>query len=584
MSFIDRSYPIIVQDVLTALTGGVTAEVHRVDYDPARTPLVIPDIVLARRPVRRVSFVAGFVAGATADDPPVATLFSLNDYELVASDTDPTDFSRLRFRPLAQRKPAPGTDLTVNYYPRTTDPTPLTDLNIGSVTRTIVEAMSRELAGLYAQLNIAYDSAFLETATGASLDRVVALLSYSRFRAGHAVGSVTFTRRPGATGSITIPAGTPIADAADKVRYLTSERYDMLAGESVAEVRVQGALKSTPGVAAGTLAVIQRPIAGLDTVTNARPTMAASDDETDEALRARTRDALLTANKGTVESIRHGLLSVEGVSDVAVVEMPNGVAGEIHLAIQLEEAPAAGGELPQKVLERIEALRPAGIRVIKTAAPKAELAARIALVLAGSSLPPADVEAVRAAVRKRLVDEIKRKGVGERIRVKPLVAALLADQRIVDATLAIGESGATPAPGVDYQPPAGTGTRLEETDIAFDAETYADPAPAGGQKVQVEVSAIVGAVPVGSATPDAVRTELAARLASYVATLAAGATIDAQSVLQALRNDALYAIDPLRLTVTLAAQDQFFQVAQGGQSFTVTADQSFAVTGVELAP
>lgn len=583
MSFVDRPYPTIVQDVLTALTGGVTAEVHRVDYDPARRPLAIPDIVLARRPVRRISMVRGFVAGATPDDAPVPTLFSLNDYEVVANEADPDDVSRLRFRPLAQRKPAPGTDVTVNYYPRTTDPTPLTDLNIGSVTRTIVEAVSRELAGLYAQLNIAYDSAFLETATGASLDRVVALLSYSRFRAGHSVGSVTFTRRPGAAGSITIPAGTPIADAADKVRYLTSERYDMLAGESVAEVRVQGALKSTPGVPAGTLVVIQRPIAGLDSVNNARPTMAASEDETDEALRARTRDALLTANKGTVEAIRHGLLSLEGVSDVALVEMPNGVAGEIRLSIQLEKAPP-GGTLPADVLERIEALRPAGIRVLADAAPKDELVARVALVLAGSSLPPSEVEAIRAAVRKRLVDEIRRRGVGERVRVKPLVAALLADARIVDVTLAIGAETTTPAPGVDYQPAPATGTSLEEGGIVFDPETFAEPAPAEGQKVQVEVSAVIGATPVGGATPDAVRGELASRLTAYVATLAPGTTVDTASLLQALRKDDLYAIDPLRLTVTLAAQDQFVLVAQGGQTFTVAANQSFAVTGVELAP
>jgi len=582
MSFIDRTYPAIVQDVLTGLTGGVTAETHQVDYDPGARPVVIPDITLRRRPVRRVSAVRGFVAAADPAKKLVETLFSLNDYELVASDGDPGDFSRIRFRPLAQRKPAPGTEITVNYYPRTTDPTPLTDLNVGSVTRTIVEALSRELAGLYAQLNLVYDSGFLETATGSSLDRVTALLNYGRYRAGYAVGSVTFTRRAGAIGSITIPAGTPIADTSDKILYLTSERYDMLAGESVAEVRVRGALESTPVVEPGTLAVIQRAIAGLDGASNARPTTRSANDETDEALRARTRDALLTANKGTVEAIRHGLLAMQSVRDVAVVEMPNGVAGEIRLSIQLDESAPADGTLPQRVLDRIEQLRPAGIRVLNESAPRIALAAQLSLVLAGSGPDSAEAAAVHAAARTRLVEEVRRRGVGERVRVKPLVAALLGDARIVDATLTIGPRGAPAAAGEDYQPPAGSGTTLAEGDVAFAADSYAEPPPAAGQKLNVEVSALVGATAVGTATADAIRADLATRLAAYVATFAAGKTLDSAGFLQALRNDALYVIDPLKLTVTLAVREEFVSIAEGGRSFEVKAEHSFTATGVEL--
>lgn len=584
MSFVNRTYPDIVQDVLTALTQGVTGERHKVEYDAKAKPLVIPDIMLTRRPIRRVSVVRGFVAGATEDDPPVDTLFSLNDYELIASASAADDYVGIRFRPLSRRRPAPGTFVSVNYYPRTTDKTPLTDLNVGSVTRTIVEAMSRELAGLYAQLNLAYDSAFIETATGSALDQVVALLDYRRFRAGHAVGSVTFTRRPGALGSISIPAGTPITDGADKIRYVTSERYDMLAGESVAEVRVQGATQATPEVAEGILAVVQRAIAGLDTVTNSRPTVRADQDETDEALRARTRDALLTANKGTLEAIEHGLMALPGVTGVSIVEMPNGVAGEIQVSVQLEHMPAPGSDLPQNVIDRIEELRPAGIRVLRALAPMVALKARIQLVLASASMAPADVAAVRQGVLTRLGDEIKRRGVGDRIRVKPLVAALLSDVRLADVTLTIGPKDGAAAPGEDYQPDPGAGTVLDPADIVIDPETYAESAAPAGQKSRVDVNAVIGATPVGGALPDAIRTELTTRLTAYAAALTPGMTIDAASLLQALRNDALYAVDPVKLSVTLTAQDQFVLISQGGQSYAVQGDQSFAVLGVELAP
>ena len=584
MSFVDRTYPDIVRDVLTTLTQGVVAETHTVTYDPNAKPLVVPDIVLTRRPVRRVSMVSGLVAPATTGDPLVPTQFSLNDYQLIPNPNDPGDVSRIRFPPLSKRKPAPNTDVTVNYYPRTTDPTPLTDLNVGSVVRTIVEAMGRELAALYAQLNIAYDSGFLDTATGVSLDRVVALLSYARRRAGRAVGSVTFNRRAGSIGSITIPAGTPITDATDKIRYATSERYDMLAGESTAEVRVHGAADATPVVDAAVLTVIQRAIAGLDSVTNARPTTRATDDETDEALRARTRYALLAASKGTPQAIRNGLLALPDVRDATVDEMPNGVPGEIRITVSLAQPPAPGSDLPQDVLDCIEQLRPAGIRVLRAQAGQTALAASVALVLAGSGMPSAQVEAVHQAVRDRLVAAIAAKGVGERIRAKPLVAALLSDQRIADVTLALGaKGGAAPKLGDDFQPDPGSGVSLDPADIAFGPDSYAAAPAAAGQPVRVEVRAVIGATPLAGISIDAMKAALNARLTAYLAALAPAASVDSASVLLALQDDTKYAVDPLKLSVTLTAQDQFVQIAQGGQTFAVKPGQNFVLASLDLA-
>jgi hypothetical protein len=229
MSFVNRTYPSLVRDLLTTLTQGVTGETHRIDYEPDAQPVTVPDVVLQRRPVARVSSVEGFIAAAQPDDPPEPYAFTLNDYELVADGRDPTALSTIRFLPFG-RKPAPNTTIRVNYYPRTTEPVPVNDVAAGSVVRTLIEVLSKELAVVYQQLNLAYDSAFLETATGLSLDRVVALLGYRRFLAGRAVGKAVFTRRSGATGEIVIPASTPITDTADKVRYETVETRVMLAG------------------------------------------------------------------------------------------------------------------------------------------------------------------------------------------------------------------------------------------------------------------------------------------------------------------------------------------------------------------
>jgi len=582
VSFVRREFPDIVRDVLTTLTQGVAGEVHRVDYDPTAAPL--PAVVLRRRPVRRVSVVSGFVAAPKAGDPPVPHTFSLNDYELAATGNEPDDLSTVRFLPFGKR-PAPGTDVSVNYYPRSADPAPVNDLNVGSVVRTLMEAVSKELAVLYAQLNLAYDSAYVETAGGVSLDRVVALLGYRRFQAGRAVGTVTFTRRAGSPGSITIPAGTPVTDKADQIHYETSETREMLAGEATAEVRVRGEGDAVPPVEAGVLRVIQRAIAGLDTVVNGRPTTRAGDDETDQELRAQARSALLGSSNGTLESLTHGLLQMPEVRDVKVTEMPNGVPGEIRVAVSLAEPPADPSKLPPSVLERIESLRAAGIRVISVPAGSVNLQAKVKLVLAGSFFPPPVVEQVRAGARAALLGEVKKKGVGEKIRARPLAAAILADARIVDVAVTLVEKGTPPiAPGADCEIPEGATAHLDPSDIAFESESYDKPPPSTGRSVPVEVRASLAATLLAGVSPDDAKGVLTSRLKQFFAAMAPGATIDAPSLLNALRDDTRYAIDPLKLKVTLTSDAQFVQVVQGGAAFTVLSGHAFTVAAVEVSP
>ncbi|MDG7021336.1 MAG: hypothetical protein JRN23_05355, partial [Nitrososphaerota archaeon] len=74
-------------------------------------------------------------------------------------------------------------------------PSPITDVNPGSVVRTIVEAIGREIEYLYAQNDYVYKAGFIDTATGNSLDLVVAILGVQRRPAQRATGLATFGRR-----------------------------------------------------------------------------------------------------------------------------------------------------------------------------------------------------------------------------------------------------------------------------------------------------------------------------------------------------------------------------------------------------
>ncbi len=171
MSLVDRTYPDVVRDLLTTLTAGVVAETHQIVYAPDE----LPKIILEQRPIKRVSFVSGYIPGKTGSAGPVKYVFGLTDYEVASSTNSADTLDSIRFLPFGKR-PVSGTTVTINYYPRTAAPSVITDVNVGSVARTLLEAVAKEIASVYAQLNIAYDSGFVETATGSALDRVVALL------------------------------------------------------------------------------------------------------------------------------------------------------------------------------------------------------------------------------------------------------------------------------------------------------------------------------------------------------------------------------------------------------------------------
>ena len=84
----------------------------------------------------------------------------------------------------------------VDYYPASAQ-SPITDRN-GSVARTLVEALGREIATLYEQLDLVYKAGFIDLAESTSLDFVVALLGIERIRAGREIGEVVFARSTGA--------------------------------------------------------------------------------------------------------------------------------------------------------------------------------------------------------------------------------------------------------------------------------------------------------------------------------------------------------------------------------------------------
>jgi baseplate J-like protein len=89
-------------------------------------------------------------------------------------------------------KPDPSTGFYVNYT--FGEPSGITDINPGSVVRTIVEAISREISFLYEEIDHVHRSAFIDTAHDRALEMVVSLLGIERTPALNATGEVSFGR------------------------------------------------------------------------------------------------------------------------------------------------------------------------------------------------------------------------------------------------------------------------------------------------------------------------------------------------------------------------------------------------------
>ena len=549
MSYTPRTYNEIVRDLLTTMTGGTVAESL---LAPAGDALVTPD-KLRDRPVRRVSHVQGVVG--TADNP-VPFRFTNADYELISTTGDENDKDALRFRENG-RRPIPGSTLTVNYYPVRTNPTPLNDLNVGSVVRTLLETVAFELAVTYGHLDSIYKSAFLETAEGSSLDKVVALVGVKRLPAAHPVVKVRFERRTRTPGRITIPTGTVVTD--DKAqRYLTQEELILEPGESSRDVMAAGETPGTAEVEERKLDRMEVLVAGVEKAYNIEAARRLSQPETDQELRLRARGAFHGVIRGTLDALRFHLLSIPEVKAVSIVEEPNGIPGEVRLDVAyFEDTP----EARQKVDDRIKQVRPAGIRIVSTSASSVEVSVRVELTLTGTGVSGSELAALKAELGPRLVDALNATPPGGTVRRSRLISIALQDERIVDATITL-----IPAGGSET-----TELTLPTGEVLTTVTPIQFATPKTEEVVSRTVDVIVSATLPVHLTPGTTQAEVSQAInnafAGHLSTRTAELPLTLDSVAAAIRDDTRFALIRTDATVVVEAVDRFFQLTDGIGSY-----------------
>lgn len=258
----------------------------------------------------------------------------------------------------------------------------LTDFEEGSVVRSLFESFSYELALLYEQMDLVYQAGFVDTAAGANLDRVVAVLGITRNEPDFAAGEIAFERDPGSEDDIYIPVGTLVTTEEDpeakppKKAYVTTEEGWLRGGQTFVEVKVQ-AEERGPGMTAEseTVVVMPRPVPGVKAVYNKKPIrFRGRERETDEELRDRSKKALLASGRASNIAIENALLGMPGVRGVRLRENfppqnPLATGGNGHAdgsgpGVVEVFVDGMNGDNAASLRERVDQVRAAGIYVI----------------------------------------------------------------------------------------------------------------------------------------------------------------------------------------------------------------------------
>lgn len=131
-------------------------------------------------------------------------------------------------------------------------------------------------------------------------------------------------------------------------------------GVNQAEVNATAEVTGPMLANAGTLTVIETPVAGLARTINYSDANLGQNLETDEELRARRAATLQVAGAGTVEAIRSRLLALTGVTTAIVFENQDMVTDISGRPPKSFEAMVDGGD-DQDIADTIWAAKPAGI-------------------------------------------------------------------------------------------------------------------------------------------------------------------------------------------------------------------------------
>ncbi|MFI5041241.1 MAG: baseplate J/gp47 family protein [Acidimicrobiales bacterium] len=597
MTYVAEPYLYVADQVLTALTGGIARETHRFFAGANAFSFEIPAAQVLPDSVRVIG-----QAGLAFFSFQIGTDFAIGGDGLLrflAMPTDPTTPAK------GATWPDEATEIYVSYYHADSFKAPLTDRNVGSLTRTLGEAFARELAVLRTELEFVYRSGFVDTAEGTALDMVVALWGIARKTGDFASGTVRFYRDTPAPADVFIPAGTKVSTAlppapapasgggsaaapngapAKPVSFVTTGDRTLRRGQLAVEAPIRAEAKGAPGVVdAGAIAVVNQTVLGINGVMNDAATVFGGAGETDEELRGRAKSVAERAGRATPRALLNALTGLSAIkpNDVNVAEDLTGMPGVVSISVAVDPSAQLASDVHDAILDA----RPAGIRVVTNldsflppvTAPTASTgtalrdpgsAGPIGAPVTGATadgfkipltasavifpLDPRITGAPRSALQQAAMDtvtgDVAASSVGGVIVYNQLTADLMGIPGVYDVVLEISPK---PAPGgpasavtkANIYVPADRRATLDAADVKV---TFA------GAPVYFDFAlAVTSTAP---ATLDAITAEVRTRLGAYLEHPPVANTVDGATLVAKLSGSDLFTFNAADLTWTAEYQ------------------------------
>lgn len=322
----------------------------------------------------------------------------------------------------------------------------ISDWNVGSVARTMLEAPASEIDQLYQEMAQGLVEA-IPTAVYRSFD-------FDLLDARHATGVLRFTARGGHNTPIVIPVGF-LVSTANGQRYQTAEAGSIPVGETMAEVLASALAPGAAGnVSAGAVTRVISSGAGL-AVTNPLAFENGRGKETESERKLRFVEFVRTLARGTTASLSY-IAKLAALTDprtgVAIERVVRAVVSETTGHVDLFIHNGAGNTSAALVArtqqlvdgaDGVSGYRPAGMRVDVVAMEEIPVAVAITAEVASTHR----TEALRQAIIRSIEAAIRAVPSEGRLRPLDLINAALALDPVLGATIE--------APTLTVQNPAG---------------------------------------------------------------------------------------------------------------------------------
>lgn len=237
----------------------------------------------------------------------------------------------------------------------------------GSVIRTIIESLLAETDIQNYTINQIYKAMNIDTATGADLDAVVAILGITRKQATYAEGTVVFGRSDVYDTDIIIQYAQMISTRQGNSNGNTYEFIvidddaKLKAGELQTTVNIRALEPGSIYLPINAITIMNTPIIGIEYVTNVVEFNGGAGEETDEELRERAKHALAGLGKGTSVALRSALLKIAGVIDAIVLDINRGIGTADIIVVTADIPPSTA--LRNEISAAIRDTKSAGIDV-----------------------------------------------------------------------------------------------------------------------------------------------------------------------------------------------------------------------------